>query len=123
MRHSIPIIAAFVLALAPAALAADNTPVLGKWTSKSQTPQGAFEVVFEFTEVDGKLSGTWSGPRRSGELSDVSWDGETLTFGRQAGRGGRTFQMKYEVAVDGDTMTGKMTTPRGERDFTANRSE
>ena len=122
MRQTILIAASILLALAPAALAADNAPVLGKWTSMAETPQGAFEVVYEFTEVDGELKGAWSNPRNSGDLKNVSWDGETLKFGRQVGRGDRTFNLNYEATVDGDTMTGKMITPRGEREFTANRS-
>ena len=121
MRPTVLIAAAVVLALAPAALAADNAPVLGKWTSMAQTPQGAFEVVYEFTEVDGELKGAWSNPRNSGDLKDVSWDGEMLKFGREVGRGGQTFNLNYEASVDGDTMTGKMVTPRREREFTANR--
>ena len=121
MRPTVLIAAAVVLALAPAALAADNAPVLGKWTSMAQTPQGTFEVVYEFTEVDGELKGAWSNPRNSGDLKDVSWDGEMLKFGREVGRGGQTFNLNYEASVDGDTMTGKMVTPRREREFTANR--
>ena len=123
MKQSILIAAAFVLALAPPALAADNAPVLGKWTSTTETPQGTFEVVYEFTEADGELKGTWSNPRRNGDLTNVSWDGETLKFGREVGRGGQTFNLNFEATVDGDTMTGKMITPRGEREFTAKRSE
>lgn len=122
MRQSILIAAAFALAFAPAALAADNAPVLGKWESTTETPQRTFRVVFEFTEVDGELRGAWSNPRgRNGDLMDVSWDGETLKFERDIEAGGQTFRLYYEATVDGDTMTGKMITPRAEREFTANR--
>ena len=121
MRRTILIAASLLLALAPAALAADNAPVLGKWTSMAETPQGTFEVVYEFTEVEGELKGAWSNPRNSGDLKNVSWDGEMLKFGREVGRGGQTFNLNFEATVDGDTMTGKMVTPRGEREFTANR--
>ena len=123
MKQSILIAVSLLLALAPAALAADNAPVLGKWASTTETPQGTFEVVYEFTEVDGELKGTWTNPRRNGDLTDVSWDGETLKFGREASMGGQTFNLKFEAAVDGDTMTGKMITARREREFTATRSE
>ncbi len=122
MRQTVLIAASILLALAPAALAADNAPVLGKWTSMAQTQQGTFEVVYEFTEVEGELKGAWSNPRNSGDLTNVSWDGETLKFGREVGRGGQTFNLNFEATVDGDTMTGKMITPRGEREFTANRN-
>lgn len=123
MRQSILIAAAVALALAPAALAADNAPVLGKWESTTETPQRTFQVVFEFTEADGELKGAWSNPRgRSGELTNVSWDGETLKYERDIEAGGQVFRLYYEATVDGDTMTGKMTTPRGEREFTATRS-
>ena len=121
MTQSILIAAAVALAFAPTAAAADNAPVLGKWASMTETPQGTFEVVYEFTEVDGELKGTWSNPRRNGDLKNVSWDGETLKFGREIGRGGQTFNLNFEATVDGDAMTGKMITPRGEREFTATR--
>ena len=122
MRQSILIAAAFVLALAAPALAADNAPVLGKWESTTETPQRTFQVVFEFTEVDGELKGAWSNPRgRNGDLMNVSWDGETLKFERDIAAGGQTFRLYYEATVDGNTMTGKMTTPRGQREFTATR--
>lgn len=123
MRQTALLAASLALALAPVALAAENAPVLGKWTSMTETPQGSFEVVYEFTEVDGELKGTWSNPRRNGDLKNVSWDGETLRFGRELGRGGQTFNLNFEATVDGDTMTGKMITPRGEREFTADRTE
>ncbi len=122
MRQSILIAAAVALAFALPALAADSAPVLGKWASTTETPQGTFEVVYEFTEVDGELKGTWSNPRRNGDLKNVSWDGETLKFGREIGRGGQTFNLNFEATVDGDTLTGKMITPRGERAFTATRN-
>lgn len=118
MRRMSIISAAVVLALAPAALAAENAPVLGKWTSVTETPQGTFEVVYEFTEADGQLTGTWSNERQNGDLENVSWDGETLKFGREVGRGGQTFHLKFEATVDGDKMIG----PRREREFTADRS-
>ena len=122
MRQTVLIVAAFTLALAPAALAADNTPVVGKWTSMVQTPRGASEVVYEFKEIDGELQGTWTNPRRNGDLIEVSWDGETLRFRRDVSVGGRTLRIDFEVTVDGDTMTGTMVTARREREFTANRS-
>lgn len=122
MRQSILIAAAFVLALAAPALAADNAPVLGKWESTTETPQRTFQVVFEFAEVDGELKGAWSNPRgRNGDLMNVSWDGETLKFERDIAAGGQTFRLYYEATVDGDTMTGTMRNPRGQREFTATR--
>lgn len=124
MRHSILLAAAVALALAPAALAADNAPVLGKWTSTTETPQRTFQVVFEFTEVDGELEGTWRNRRGpNGNLMKVSWDGETLKFERDIEAGGQVFRLYYEATVDGDTMTGTISTPRGDREFTATRSK
>ena len=123
MRKTTLIATAVLLALAPAALAADNAPVLGKWESTTETPQRTFQVVFEFTEVDGDVKGAWSNPRgRNGNLINVSWDGETLKFERDIEAAGQVFRLYYEATVDGDTMTGTMRNPRGQRDFTATRS-
>ena len=123
MRKTSVIATAVLMALAPAALAADNAPVLGKWESTTETPQRTFQVVFEFTEVDGELKGAWSNPRvRNGNLMNVSWDGETLKFERDIEAGGQVFRLYYEATIDGDTMTGTNRNPRGEREFTATRS-
>jgi opacity protein-like surface antigen len=121
MRKSVLIVAAVALALASPLVAADNAPVLGKWESTTETPQRTFQVVFEFTEVDGELKATWSNPRRNGDLKNVTWDGETVKFERDLQAQGQSFRLSYEATVDGNKMTGTMTTPRGDREFTATR--
>ncbi len=123
MKQSILVVTALALMFALPALAADNAPVLGEWTSTNQTQQGNVQVVYEFTEADGKLNGAFRGPRNSGDLKNVSWDGETLSFGRDLGRGGRSVELRFKATVDGDTMTGTMSTPRGDRPFKASRSK
>ena len=119
----------FVLAALPLAFllnaqadTVDNSPVLGKWTVKLEFQGQSREIVYEFTQAeDGSLSGTATSPRGSGELADVAWDGETLTFARNLERQGQQFSINYSATVDGDTMDGTMTTPRGERPFKGER--
>src|SRR5579862_5668190 len=66
-----------------------------------------------------KVTGTMSG--RMGDTPiDGSVSGNTLTFTvTRTGRDGNAMTLTYTATVTGDTMTGKMTGGRGDRDFTA----
>ena len=111
-------------ALANSSAAADNSAVVGKWSMELSFQGQSRQIDLEFMEKDGELSGTVAG-RQGGtnELSDVSWDGETLAFARNINRQGQEFSISYSAKIDGDEMEGTMTTPRGERPFTAKRAE
>ena len=65
-----------------------------------------------------KVSGTISG--RGGDTAiDGSVSGNTLTFTvTRQGRDGNSMTITYTATVSGDTMTGKMSGGRGEREFT-----
>lgn len=109
------------LMLAGVAAAADNTAVVGKWGATMNFQGRSFDITLEILEADGALAGTWESPRGKDDLADVAWDGETLTFNRSLERGGQSFTLAYSAKVDGDTMEGTMSTPGGDRPFTATR--
>ena len=113
----------FLLAIAicASAGAADNSAVLGKWSASLEVQGQTRDISFTFAETDGKLGGITSTPRGDQDLSDVAWDGTTLTFVRSIERQGQSFSLNYSATVDGDKMNVTMTTPRGEREFTATR--
>ena len=116
------IVVAFALA-SPGA-AADNSAVVGKWSMELNIQGQTRQIDLEFMEKDGELAGTVTGPQGgTNDLSDVSWDGETLAFKRDINRQGQEFSISYSAKVEDDEMNGTMTTPRGERPFTAKRGE
>jgi len=113
----------FLLAIAicASAVAADNSAVLGKWSASLEVQGQTRDISFTFAETAGDLGGIRRPPRGDRDLSDVAWDGTTLTFKRNLERQGQTFSLTYSATVDGDKMDITMTTPRGEREFTATR--
>ena len=109
-----------VLCLALPAMAAESAA--GKWRATIETPRGTNEIVMEFKGTDEEFQGTWTGPRGSEELADVKFEAGMLSFKRHLSFQGNEVTIEYECTLEGDTMNGKMITPRGEREFTAKRS-
>ena len=105
-----------------AALALAEETVVGTWEAAIETPRGTNEIVMEFTDSDGALQGKWTGRRGTEELADVKFEGGHLTFTRNLEFKGNSFSIDYDCTIDGNTMNGKISTPRGEREFTAKRS-
>ena len=102
-------------------LAADNGAVTGTWSVTMSFQGNQVDVTLMITEEDGSLGGTWTTRRGESTLSNVAWDGETLTFQRKIERQGMEFELDHTATIDGDKMTGKMTTPRGENEFSGER--
>lgn len=122
-KQALAVVAVLTLLCASVALAADNSAVVGKWAIPLEVRGQTFDVTLEITEEDGGLGGTWTGPRSSDTLVDVAWDGETLTFQRNLERQGQSISINCSATVDGNTMNGKLTTPRGDREFTGTRAD
>jgi len=124
-RVSVVAAAAAALALlVPAArAAAQETSVAGIWELSWETPRGAQTVTVTFKQDGTEVTGT--AQMRMGEVpvKDGSLKGDQLTFALEFGRGDRTFSQSFAATVKGDTMEGKITTPRGESPFTGKRRE
>ena len=57
----------------------------------------------------------------SSEIESGSIDGNTITFMVVRGFGDRVFEMEYRGTVEGYSITGTLTTMRGETEFTMTR--
>src|SRR5215475_4564650 len=88
-----------------AGLALAQAKVDGKWTAEVPGRGGNPQMVtFNFKTEGGKVTGTYMGGGRGGEvaLEDVSLSGNMLTFKRkQMGRQGETI-INYTGTVSGD---------------------
>lgn len=123
------------LLAATAALLITGTPTLaqgvaGTWDIKytMETPRGSMErtLVVHLTQDGTSLTGNaeilmmgppggggGGGETREVEISEGSVDGANFNFTLTFGGAQRTFAITYAGTVDGDTMTGKVTSPRG----------
>jgi len=124
-RVSVVAAAAAALALlVPATRAAAQEPsVAGIWELSWDSPRGAQTVTVAFEQDGAEVTGT--AQMRMGEVpvKDGSLKGDQLTFVLEFARGDRTFSQSFAATVKGDTMEGKITTPRGENPFTGKRKE
>jgi hypothetical protein len=101
----------------------------GTWELTTETPRGTATSTFTFVQDLATFSGTVQMPMggRGGaggggtqevEFSDGKIDGKTFTFTMTVQRGERSANMAYAGTVDGDSMEGTVTNPRGETAFT-----
>lgn len=139
--RSFAIAATAVLTLAGAAPAAAQD-VSGTWeiAYTMETPRGSFErTLVVHLEQDGTtLTGTaemaamgrpggggaGGGETRTVEVSDGMVAGDEVMFTIVLGGGQRTFELMFAGQVDGDAMTGTVTSPMGgDSAFTGTRKE
>ncbi len=131
MSRFVTAAACFLVLLASAnpAIAQETANVAGKWEMTTETPRGTMTTIFTFEQDGNTLTGTSEGQRGGGvPISAGSVDGNVVTFtvvrgGGNRGMGNRSMEMTYTGTVEGDTITGTMNTPRGEREFTMKRME
>jgi hypothetical protein len=113
-----------LLAVTTPATAQETVNVAGKWEMTSETPRGTMTTTFTFEQDGSALTGTSEG-QRGGEvpISSGSVEGNVITFTVVRGMRNRSMEVTYTGTLEGDTITGTMTTPRGEREFTMKRVE
>lgn len=106
-------------------LAADVDPAepfLGKWIVKMERQGQTFESTLELKQADdGKLTGTWESQRGKSDLKEVKVDAKLsqLTFTRTFSGRGQEISMVTKAKIKDGKLVGTVTTPRGERPFTA----
>jgi hypothetical protein len=77
----------------------------GTWNVTLDTPIGKMAVVFEITESDGAIGGIAKSDAETVDLHDAVAVGDRLTW-TQAVTTPMRLTLKFDVTVDGDTMTG-----------------
>ncbi len=117
----IVVLAVAIAATTIATFAAENPT--GKWKWSFTTQQGqTFETTLTLKLDGDKLVGTVTG--RSGTetaIDDAKLDSDTVSFSVTRDRQGQKFTTKYSGKISGDTIKGKSTSDRGERDWEAKR--
>jgi hypothetical protein len=77
----------------------------GTWDVTIDTPIGKMAVVFDITEQDGAIHGVASSDAETVDFLDAVADGNRLTWSQSVTTPMR-LTLKFEVTVEGDTMTG-----------------
>ena len=115
-RAPAALFAALIVLLAFTAPAAAQG-VAGTWEISWETPRGAQTVTFVFAQDGMNVTGT--AQMRGGEVpvKNGMLHGDQLTFAIEFGMGERTMTQTFAATVTGDSMEGKITTPRGENPF------
>jgi hypothetical protein len=81
------------------------TTFAGVWSVILDTPIGKMDVELKITEEDGVIQGTASTDQETVSFVDAVADGDQLTW-TQAVTTPMRLTLKFDVTVDGDTMTG-----------------
>ncbi|NEA38188.1 hypothetical protein G3I76_74425 [Streptomyces sp. SID11233] len=79
--------------------------VEGTWNLSISTPLGTMRVVVELREREGVLTGVAHGAGEEVPLSDISLDGDRLTW-KQAITKPMRLNLAFDVTVHGDTFRG-----------------
>ena len=106
------------------ALIQPKPAIVGTWeiTTKREDRETTSTLIIK-SDKDGKLSGTWKSDRGEGDISDVNFKDDKLTFKRKMTRQDQEVEIPYELTIKGDTMTGKSSSPRGESVMTGKRAD
>ncbi|MFF2847802.1 hypothetical protein ACFVT5_16030 [Streptomyces sp. NPDC058001] len=79
--------------------------VEGTWDLSISTPVGTIKASADFLRQDGVLTGVAHGAGEEVPLSDVTLDGDRLTW-KQAVTKPMRLNLAFAVTVTGDTLTG-----------------
>jgi hypothetical protein len=91
----------------------------GRWEGTISTPNGDFQIAYNF-KVDGtKLTGTAETPNGDTPFSDGTVNGDQFSFKTDAGGN----EINHEGTITGDTIQMKVTGPWGEFQVTLKRAE
>jgi len=81
------------------------TDFAGSWNATLVTPIGTMIVVFDITDVDGVIGGVAKSDAETVDILDAVADGDRLTWTQHVTTPMK-LTLKFDVTVDGDTMTG-----------------
>ena len=102
----------------------DKVSAKGNWSYTTETSQGTYTGKVVIKEEKGKLSGTITNSASNQEtpLSNVSLDGNYLTFSFPYDAGGDTLTIEVAVTIDENTFEGTLTAgPNGSFPMKASR--
>jgi imidazolonepropionase-like amidohydrolase len=108
----------------PARATETVSPIDGRWNINVRAAEGSVSLQVTLRAEDGQLTGNYSGDRGSGEVRSGSIAGEAFEFtiSAAAQEEAEMSDWVFRGTLDGDTMTGNVTTTLGTFEFSGSRS-
>lgn len=97
----------------------------GSWALSVRAPQGNVSINVTLRAEDGRLTGTFSGDRGSGDIRGGTFDGTKFEFtiSATAQNEAETTDWVFSGTLEGTNMTGNVTTTIGRFEFSGSKSE
>ena len=95
---------------------------VGTWQLKMMTPLGEQTPTITIVDDGGSYSGSYEGSMGSGDLTDVTVDGDSFGFGGSLDTPMGKIALTFSGTVEGDAVSGTVSTPMGGLPFTGERS-
>ena len=110
-------VALMVLVTPLAAMSAEPAEkgITGDWLLKVEFDGQQMTSIMSFSkDKEGKLAGQWISFFGLGELSDIKYEGNNLSFLQVSRFGDQEFRMNFAGTLDGDKISGTFSSDRGE---------
>ena len=103
----------------------ESAPGEGSWDLTIRTPDGEISMHVALTITSGRIGGSFSGDRGSGQIRDGSIDGNRLSFtlSAQTVPGGETSDWRFSGTVEGNSIEGEVSNSLGTFQFTGRKPE
>ena len=102
--------------------AASASPIEGGWDVTVRSSRGDVSIHLSLHLENQTLSGTYSGDRGSGDIRGGSFDGTTVEFTLNVKSQGESGDWVFHGTLDGDALSGTVSTNLGTFPFTGRRS-
>jgi len=94
--------------------------LVGTWelTTESERGTRTRELV-----INEDLTGTYKSRNREFPVTDLTVEGDQVSFNIEMSFGEREFALEFAGTLEGDSLNGEFTTPRGSREVTGKKVE
>jgi imidazolonepropionase-like amidohydrolase len=106
-----------------AAEAAAAGPLDGTWRITVKSSTGDVSITATLHVEDGRVTGTFSGDRGSGDIRNGSFDGTTAEFTIAAKSGAETDDWVFHGTLSGTTLSGTLSTNLGTFQFSGSKGQ
>jgi len=99
------------------------SPLDGTWSLSVKSAQGDVNITATLHVEDGRVTGTFSGDRGSGDIKSGSFDGTTVEFTISAKTDAESADWVFHGTVSGTAMSGSVSTNLGTFQFSGSKGQ
>jgi len=94
--------------------------LVGTWEMTTESERGTRTRELVINE---DLTGTYESREREFPITDLTVEGDQVSFNIEMSFGEREFALEFAGTLEGDSLNGEFTTPRGSREVTGKKVE